>query len=155
MGTFFEATESPAERALAGDHFDDDAEVLDSRLAGPDEIFPQSAGPYDDEPTPKMPSVHAVTQLLAQTYALNAAWDPVFLLPADPDRKTLVITVRDMTAPETCRLASDRANLMPTNSNCLSVGNGIYDLSGHTGPLYLYAPDAVSGGTISLVAVTS
>jgi hypothetical protein len=155
MGTFFEASEPPTERGLAGDHYDDDAEKLDSRLAGPDEIFLQSAGPYDDEPTPKTPTVHAVTQLLAQTYALNAAWDPVFLLPADPDRKTLVITVRDMVSPETCRLASDRANLMPTNSNCLSVGNGVYDLSGHTGPLYLYAPDSLSGGTISLVAVTS
>lgn len=140
---------------LAGNHADDDPQVLDSLVQQAAEPPKPDALPTE-RPDPIMPEPPPVTRLLTGMMNIQKAWNaPTLLLPADPRRKSLRLILSSTTATDYVRV-SDEQNKVQSVSGSLIVpvyGGGV-DLGAHTGPVWVYAPDISSVATISHVAVT-
>lgn len=142
---------------IAGDWLDDDPAVVDDLVRNqsdpplPDDLPMAFDSLPDTKPTP-------ISKFMARNYKYPASLtDPIMLLPADAKRKRLIIRV-----DATCVISSDRNDLVDGANNAFQcIAYEIYDLTGHTGALWV-APysqtNRVVGSTgnftVSILAVT-
>ena len=140
---------------IAGDHKDDDAEVIDN-------LVESKAEPPTPEERPKakanrLEKPKPISRLMTGTQNVDKAWaSPTLLLPSDPNRKSLHVSVISATSTDIVRF-SDEANKCSSllTSGVVPVYAGGVDLSGYTGALWVHAPDAAATVTVSYLAVTA
>jgi len=146
-------TESTQPPTLAGDHADDDGQVI------ADLLDPADAIDADDLPTrvgprPSVPVVPRLTRIMTQTLAVQATWGPALLLPADPNRVRLSLWAASDTATDYARFSDDAGKIGAVSSSALIFSGQIVPVDGHTGPVWVSAPDAVGPVHVTAVAVT-
>lgn len=143
---------------LAGLEMDDDGQVIDSL------VEPISAPPPPEhqptEPLSVTPKPRAHTRLLTGTATLLASWGAIPLLPADPSRVSLAVYAYAVDgSAQPVRLADDPGKIQAdggaitfyTVTPTLALPAR---LSGHTGPVWIGAPDATQDILVTFVAVT-
>lgn len=145
----FEFPDSPH---IAGDPHDDDARVIDS-LVESDATPPTP----DEEPlTPVEPLIKPkpVSRLITGSVTLNNAAPPIQIVPVSIHRESIRLTLMSTTSTDYIRFSDDSGKLYSLQSCAvLPVYGGGIDLSEHTGPIWVYAPDVAGNVTVSFVAV--
>jgi len=147
-----------AHRKMAGDWTDDDGLALDEYFEAPSHE-PVS---HDTLPDPYAKvSIPEVTRMLNRSLTLGStdgvnAGDPVMLLPADPNRRVCLLIVTVAGSATGIRMGSARSDVYgaPLYAANGSIG---YDLSGHTGAVWVYNPSTAVAdtATVSITTVTS
>ncbi|WP_204045967.1 hypothetical protein [Acrocarpospora phusangensis] len=141
---------------LAGDWTDDDGQILADQL-GETSNAPK---PPADVPAVQPVEVPPKTgRLITGTIQLEPGWEPVLLLPADPNRLTVVIQDNDVLS-NFAWVAGDPQDLRFSRTAFVVVTDSPLTLAGYTGPLYAIAappPEGEEGlpANISYVAVTA
>ena len=146
---------------VAGDSHDDDGQVIDSfflETDNPPEKQADAPAVHHNTP-PKRP-----TQLLTgfQVIDLNTLNTPLLLLTADPDRKDFIIHLAGTVAGDSIRIADNPNKLQypaaggnSGMSHRLTVAQAEWHPLGHTGAVWVMAPDITAAVTVSYTAVTS
>ena len=138
-------TSFPGPPTIAGDHADDDGPVLDSLVeqsAEPPAPKPTTAPPAAPAPTPDKP--RTPSRLLTGSMTINGTHGAVLLLPADPDRRNLTISVVTAT-PELnrVRIAEDSGRVMTDGASLVLPNGRAWDsAAGYTGAVWAAVPDA-------------
>ena len=134
-------TSLPGPPTIAGDHADDDGPVLDSLVeqsAEPPAPKPTTAPPAAPAPTPDRP--RTPSRLLTGSMTINDSHGAVLLLPADPDRKNLTLSVMSAgTAPEAngVRIAEDSGRVMTDGASLVLPNGRTWDsVTGYTGAVW-------------------
>lgn len=139
---------------IAGDAHDDDAEVLNR-------LVESHAEPPTPEQEPKAPyhvlhKPKPITRLMSGWINVDKSWPvPTQILPADPNRKSLRITVMSSTSTDVVQVSDEQNRAQSTSAALVPVYAGGLDLSGYTGPVWIFAPNAAGIVTVSFVAVTA
>jgi len=143
---------------MAGDWSDDDGPALDQYFEAPTHE-PLS---HDTIPTPEAKTrIPEVTRLLNRSIVLFSpdgvnAGDPVMLLPADPNRKVLILHVSLGGSATGIRMGSARSDVYGAPLYAANATFG-YNLSGHTGAIWCWNPSTAVAdtATVSITTVTS
>ena len=137
---------------IAGNVPDPDAAVLNT-LVEQDAIPPT---PVEEPSSPVIPldTPRLASRMLTQSIKVDPTWSPFMVLPADPRRLSLRIHVISDTATDYIRIADDAGKLQALSASALVYVNDICALDNHTGPLWVYAPDAANPVTLSVIAVS-
>lgn len=144
---------SPGRPTIAGDTTDDDGQVINSLTQGDaTPPIPTELPTVDLGITIKAPPM---TRLMTGSMVVPNTWAPVMILPADPNRKTLKIRVQSATATDYIRVSDDPGKLQFANLSYLGYISLPVELDGHTGPVWLSAPDGTGPVTVTYAAVTS
>lgn len=136
----------------AGDSKDDDGQAID------DYFTPNPNGPNVREVLQRMPGFSVddtapkVSRVLTMSYSLLAASDPIQLLPADANRKSLVIIAQSTTAADQVKIAGQKSDVYGAGNWPMNL---LYRSPGWTGAIWVYAPAAVGTVTVSFWSVTS
>jgi hypothetical protein len=144
----------PGHPIIAGNLTDDDGQVINSLVE--DMAEPPAAKLLPVATTVPPVPVKPVMRLLTLTWNVLPGWPPSLLLPADPDRTALRIDVNSATATDVIRIADDAGKVQSVGGSALIYsGKDIPFNSAYTGPVWVYAPDAVGPVTVSVTAVTT
>jgi hypothetical protein len=135
-----------------GDQHDDDGPAIDQYLqAAPDAPIADQMITYGVATTPM------TTRLLTRVMTLDPTGGAIQVFPADPSRERLLVRV--ITAASYAFVHSDPVPPITTASTgggyygIVDADGGIYDLSGHTGPVYLSCASAAAV-VVSVIVVT-
>lgn len=127
---------------LSGDWKDDDAKVYEDDFAHAD------LGPEKVEGVPhKVEKLPPVTRLLTAAQTIDGNSGPVMLLPADPNRKSLILKVVSATPNERFVFGSSKSDCFGgqqfvTGTNLATgVSFAEVNLTGHTGALWVMVPN--------------
>lgn len=133
---------------------DPDARVIDSLIEQhaepptPAEL-PQTATEPSNVPRP-------LSRLLTGTLLLLPTWEPQLILPGDLRRQSIRLRIASATAADTVRMSDDSGKVQTVGgSHVLYAGDTVLMDDVHTGPVWLYAPDAVGPVTVSYAVVTA
>ena len=142
---------------IAGDTADDDAEYIDWILLP----NPDGFTPFEEMVAPNLYGDESLKDRKPQTKLFQATvpvgtysgviYDPVMLFPADSDRTELVLRAVSSVA-STWRFGSDKQSCYTAAS--LPTTDPALVLQCHTGPVWVYSPDAVNGFVVNGWAVT-
>lgn len=139
-------TSLPGPPTIAGDHADDDGPVLDSLVeqsAEPPAPKPATAPPVAPAPTPDRP--RTPSRLLTGSMTINDSHGAVLLLPADPDRKNLSLSVMSAGTPDApvtpeangVRIAEDSGRVMTDGASLVLPNGRNWDsVPGYTGAVW-------------------
>ena len=134
-------TSLPGPPTIAGDHADDDGPALDSLVeqsAEPPAPEPATAPPAAPAPPPDRP--RTPSRLLTGSMTINDLHGAVLLLPADPDRKNLTVSVMSAgTPPEAngVRIAEDSGRVMTDGASLVLPNGRNWDsVPGYTGAVW-------------------
>lgn len=157
MSEQYPETDTGTRPTIAGDSHDKDAETLDSMYR--DAAAPPAAITLPLADNVPMIKPKAITRIMSGRVTLAPTDAPIPLLPADPNRKHLVVRVFTTVATDSIRLADDPGKLQaPTNQlsqQSYSVyPNFSYDNNDHTGPIWASARDASAAVVVSWAATT-
>jgi len=140
---------------IAGDAKDDDAEVIDNLV----ESHAEPPTPEQMPTVPIEPNIEPprITRLISNTLNVNKAWaEPTLLLPADPNRKSLEINVTSANATDVVNFADEKNKAQSASTSFVVVpASRSFTLTGHTGAVWVYAPNLVDTAVVTCVAVTS
>jgi len=141
------------DRLSTGDTADDDPMVLDALVQ--QEAEPPEPDEQPIEQTQPQAKPRPVTRLLTQTVDIQPGWNPVLLLPADPDRMELLIRAEGEDGAYV--LLSDDAGKVQMGAAAfrLDAGRSWGIGATHTGPVW--ASCGIAGDkavNVSVVAVT-
>lgn len=126
---------------------DDDGQVIDSFFIATD-----APPKMEDATQPIVVSglrePDPITRLFSGDMVLAADWEPVLLLPADKNRKSLNVYVYSPSSVATdgMRFSDDKGNIRTSGK---ILHNGTVDLGAHTGPVYVLPTGAGAGGSAS------
>jgi hypothetical protein len=141
---------------IAGDPTDDDAAILDRLVesrAQPPTPDREPVTPISKTPLPHKP----MTRLMTTTLAIDKAWLPTLILPADPNRVSLQMWAASDTATDFVRISDDPGKVQSLGG-CAQVYSGQwlqFPFPGtHNGPLWAYAPDGTGPIKLHVIAVT-
>jgi hypothetical protein len=140
---------------LAGDWKDDDATILDSQIQ--DHAAPPAAAELPTIPHPApISGPKPCTRLLTGSLVIPVTWDaPQLVLPADPNRTALQLWASSATATDVARVSDDNGKAQSRGGSALlPVIGQRTSMDGHTGPVWVWCPDAVGPVTVSWLAVT-
>jgi hypothetical protein len=135
----------PSTRLIPGKPGDDDAAYID-------ELFQPNPNNSDDA----IRSAHAqdaeepavvCTRILRTTLNMTGTMDPWLAFPPDGNRTHIIVA-----CTQPFRVASEK-------TGCYTAGDWPYtaqpmDLPGHTGPVWIYCPNAAAAVDITVMAVT-
>lgn len=144
---------------LAGNWHDDDAEAYEDDFIHADHRPPEEVTgvPHVKDELP------ITTRLVTRTETVGTvngvATDPIQILPADPNRKSVTIAFRGsattnlLIGPEKSQMYSQHLALTlyaPNSAVAIPIV-----LDGHTGPVWVHCIDPANSVMVSVVAVTS
>jgi len=139
---------------IAGNFPDPDAATIDT-------LVESAAVPPTPAELPKAPAVTTadpapapITRLMTGTITVLNSWEPVLLLPADPERLALTVWSRNEATETHLRLSDDNGKIQSDTSAALISPNVELVLTPHTGPVWASCPDATASVTVSYLAVT-
>lgn len=124
-------------RPIAGDIADDDGPALDQYFEAGDTLPVE----YDTLPDPyAKDKPRETTRLITRTFSLASPdgivpADPIMLLPADPNRVRLLISVSSAGAGNGVRVGESKSDVY--GAPRLNIAD-TYDLTGHTGSIWVY-----------------
>lgn len=130
---------------LAGDWTDDDPTALEEYFE------PAPSGPIDwgDHLQTADPSIPQTTRIITYTVTVTGDGtnipDPVMVLPADPNRFRLYVICTTVFGWQWGSTRSDVYGAPQFAGNGSTTG---YDLSGHTGPLWIRNPSAATNNPL-------
>jgi len=136
---------------LAGDWQDDDGQVLDDLVqpqANPLPVPPQEMVTPATE-RPKRPG-----RIISGTLWVDPTWGPTQILPADANRKNLIIQNGSTEAADAIRVADDSGKCQVGSAAGLVFPANPLTLPDYTGPIYVSAADAAEAVPLSWWAVT-
>ncbi len=149
---------SDAPPTLAGDHADDDPQVLEDLIRQDDSPPKPSELPKRaDNVVTKLAPV--ANRLMTQTLVIPASseWAPIMALPADPRRTLLNIAVTSETSTDYLQLTDDPGKLSSVNGAASLYAGTDVQFSGDgcfRGPVWVKAKPSTAH-TIVIMAVTS
>lgn len=130
---------SPFEMFGSQDLKDDDGQVIDSLLIETDAPPDPAKGEMSfDKPAPTLPKIP--TRLLTGYQNFTATTDPIMILPADPSRKSVTLTVFSAAAAPTASveylsISDESGKLNTTSAMNLRHGKDPIALD-HSGPIF-------------------
>lgn len=142
-----------------GDVHDDDPGIIDADIL---EVDKPPTPIVEHIITPVLSQPKPCTRLLTGTLAVDPTWNgPIPILPADANRKGLILRVTSPTAVATDYVSiADDSGKLETGSSAGKVFHGqVLDLGsgdgGHTGPVYVSTKGASAITNIAWFATTS
>lgn len=144
---------------MAGDWSDDDGPATDEYFEAPSHE-PLSRDTLPDptarEALPEPTRMLNRSLTLASADGVNAA-DAIMILPADINRRVLLLVVTVAGSATGVYVGSAKTDVFGASPLYAANGNIGYDLSGHTGPVWIRNPSTVAADsvTVSVTTVTS
>ena len=139
---------------IAGNYPDPDARVLDSLVESHAE--PPTPDKLPIAPNTALPLPKQLTRLATGSMTVLPSWAPTLLMPQDGNRTGLRIKCQSATATDILRISDDLGKVQAlSSSGLLYAGETYFSDATHTGPVWLYCPDAVGPITASFITVTS
>jgi len=148
------STADTGRATIAGDYTDDDANTLNTLVESDAE--PPTPRDLPTDPLPPATTPKPMTRLMTGTVIVQAGWAPILLLPADAKRLSLHVWAASDTATDCIRVSDDAGKVQSVGGSAL-IYSGQPDAfpPGHTGPVWVSAPDGTGPVTVTFIAVTN
>ena len=149
---------TPGHRETYGDHYDDDAEIMDALVRDqavpptPAEL-PKDAKPLEETTAKRQP----ITRLMTRNLEVSSTWDPVLMFPSDPNRISLTIYAFSEQPTNWLRWGDDAGKVMSLMGSAKIYSGQLLEFTSntHTGPIWVYGPDlTVTTCNIVAIAIT-
>ena len=138
---------------IAGDHSDDDAQVLDDLVESQGFPIESDSLPQVSSEAPRVPK-GVITRVIGSTLTMLSTWAPVLFLTADTRRRSVRIRMVSTTSTDYVRVGDDPGKLQSVGGSALVWSGQDTELAGHTGPVWVSAADAAGTVIVTVVAVT-
>lgn len=143
----------PERSTLAGDWTDDDGQVFADQLGETANAPAPPATEAVENPTARPPRPG---RLLTGTITVDPAWAPTLLLPADPNRVSLVIANNSAVTADGIYVAGAQGDLQTPGQSAGEVsGANPLTLREYTGPIWVSAAGQSAPVPVAYWSVTS